>query len=79
MAETISWNTEGRATRLVGITGEMVRAAWGPPREVNTTYTADHIEEQWLIELPYEPGISGALLGPYYVANVYLDNNAAQR
>ena len=27
------------------------------------------------MELPYEPGISGALLGAYYAAYVYLDNN----
>lgn len=59
---------------LVGMTGEMVRAAWGRPHRVSTTYTAGHTLEQWEFgnDALYYRGRK--MWGASY-SFVYLDNN----
>ncbi len=32
----------------IGMTKEMARESWGPPKDINRTVTAEAIHEQWI-------------------------------
>jgi len=40
----------------VGFTPDQVRAAWGPPADINSTYSANYTQVQWVYYKIYSNG-----------------------